>query len=66
MFEQAQIQEFKEVGGFGGKDQGSLMRRDLQLFPRCSQVTAGSHQEAARPLLGRFILKVRITTQRHR
>uniref|UniRef100_A0A8C0EDF8 Myosin light chain 2 n=1 Tax=Bubo bubo TaxID=30461 RepID=A0A8C0EDF8_BUBBB len=32
MFEQAQIQEFKEVGGFSRKDQGSLMRCDLQLF----------------------------------
>lgn len=37
MFEQAQIQEFKEVGGFGRNDRGSLMRCDLQLFPQCFQ-----------------------------
>lgn len=38
MFEQAQIQEFKEVGGFGRNDRGSLMRCDLQLFPQRFQI----------------------------
>lgn len=38
MFEQAQIQEFKEVGGFGRNDRGSLTRCDLQLFPQHFQI----------------------------
>ncbi|XP_074015931.1 myosin regulatory light chain 2, ventricular/cardiac muscle isoform isoform X2 [Numenius arquata] len=38
MFEQAQIQEFKEVGGFARNDRGSLMRCDLQLFPQHFQI----------------------------
>lgn len=38
MFEQAQIQEFKEVGGFGRNDCGSLMQCDLQLFPQRFQI----------------------------
>lgn len=32
MFEQAQIQEFKEVGGLHRNNRGPLMQCDLQLF----------------------------------
>lgn len=52
MFEQTQIQEFKEVGGVGRSDKGPLVGCDLELFPQRSQI--GDSWFAARGSMSSF------------